>query len=271
MIGVTPYIRSFRDCPQEIVHVGGILKPGKLHSLQVSRQKVLTVDRRVLYLERETDSYIEVLRGHNMTSKIESDLSSLCEEARKLGAIDAKAIKSSDIVVDPRVTLKCRVPLCAYYGNSLMCPPNVISASEFQEVLTRYGHAVLVQIEVAIPEEVIQAAKNAANLAELFADKNYVKRMLSKAKGLHEVVNKVEATAFNMGYRLAAGFSGGTCTLCDECVTKKPGEPCRHPFEARPSMEAVGVDVLKTVEKAGFKAAAPTMEKLVVYGMVLVD
>ena len=133
-----------------------------------------------------------------MTRKIESDLSILCEEARKLGAIDAKAIKPSDIVVDPRVTLKCRVPLCAYYGNSLMCPPNVISASEFQEVLTKYEYAILVQIEVSIPEEVIQAAKNADNLAELFGDKNYVKRMLSKAKGLHEVVNKIEALSFNL-------------------------------------------------------------------------
>jgi predicted metal-binding protein len=206
-----------------------------------------------------------------MTSKIESDLSTLCEEAKKLGAIDAKAVKSSDIVVDPRVTLKCRVPLCGYYGNSLMCPPNVISASEFQEVLTRYEYAVLVQIEVSIPEEVIQAAKNADNLAELFEDKNYVKRMLSKAKGLGEIVTKIEAMSFNMGYRLAAGFSGGTCTLCDECVTKHPGEPCRHPFQARPAMEAVGIDVIKTVEKAGFKAAAPTMDKLLVYGMVLVD
>jgi predicted metal-binding protein len=38
-----------------------------------------------------------------VTSKIESDLSVLCEEAKKLGAIDVKAVKSSDIIVDPRV------------------------------------------------------------------------------------------------------------------------------------------------------------------------
>ena len=206
-----------------------------------------------------------------MTSKIESDLSVLCEEAKKLGAIDAKAIKSSDIIVDLRVTVKCRVPLCAYYGNSLMCPPHVMSASEFQEILTKYAYAVLVQVEVSVPEEVIQAAKKADNLAELFGDKNYVKSMLSRAKELGEVVNKIEAISFNLGYRFAAGFSGGTCTLCDECVTKNPGEPCRHPFEARPAMEAVGIDVVKTAERAGFKLVAPTMDKLVVYGMVLVD
>ena len=206
-----------------------------------------------------------------MTSKIESDLSTLCEEAKKLGAIDAKAVKSSDIIVDPRVNVKCRVPLCAYYGNSLMCPPYVMSASEFQAILTKYAYAVLVQVEVSIPEEIIQAVKKADNLAELFGDKNYVKSMLSKAKELGKIVNKIEAMSFNLGYRLAAGFSGGTCTLCDECVTKNPGEPCRHPFEARPSMEAVGIDVVKTAERAGFKPFATTMDKLVVYGTVLVD
>lgn len=146
-----------------------------------------------------------------------------------------------------------------------------MSASEFQEILTKYAYAVLVQLEIPIPEEIIQAAKKADNLAQLFEDKNYVKRMLSKAKGLHETVNKIEAISFNLGYRFAAGFSGGTCTLCDECVTKHPGEPCRHPFQARPSMEAVGIDVSKTVEKAGFKPVAPTMDKIVVYGLVLVD
>ncbi len=206
-----------------------------------------------------------------MTQKLESDLSILCEEAKKLGAMNAKAIKASDITVDPRVTLKCRVPLCAYYGNSLMCPPFVMSASEFQEVLTRYEYAILIQIEMSLPEELIQATKKADNLAELFKDKTYVKSFLSLRNEFAQMISKIEAIAFNQGYRFAAGFSGGSCGLCDECVTKHPGEPCRHPFQARPAMEAVGIDVLKTVEKAGFKPVAPTMDKLVGYGMVLVD
>ena len=61
----------------------------------------------------------------------------------------------------------------------------------------------------------------------------------------------LERTAFKLGYRYAAAFSGGECVLCDECVGQASGEQCRHPFEARPSMEAVGIDVVATAEAAG--------------------
>jgi predicted metal-binding protein len=206
-----------------------------------------------------------------MAGEIESHMVSLCEEAKKLGAKDAKAIKSSDIIVDPRVSLKCRVPICYRYGNNLTCPPHVMSASEFQEILTRYAYAVLIEVEASFPDEVIQAAKKADNMAEFFSDKNNVKPLLARTKEFAPIIDKIEAIAFNLGYRFAAGFSVGACILCDECVTKHPGEPCRHPFKARPSMEAVGIDVFKTAERAGFKPVAATMDKVVGYGMVLVD
>lgn len=207
--------------------------------------------------------------------KIDSDLTFLCQEARKLGAADVVVLKASDIVVDPRANLKCQVPLCPYYGNNLMCPPYVMKASEFQEILSRYVYAVLVQVEMSLPEELIQAAQNAENLAVLVEDKNhlqsYLQPLIPSLNKFDELIGKIEAAAFNLGYRFAAGFSGGTCHLCDDCVAKRPGESCRHPFEARPSMEAVGIDVLKTAEKAGLTPAAPAMDRTVAHGLVLVD
>ena len=206
-----------------------------------------------------------------MTQKVESDLSILCEEAKNLGAMNAKAIKSSDIIVDPRANLKCQVPICPYYGNNLMCPPYVMKASEFQEILSKYEYAVLVQVEMSFPEELIQAAQKAENLAVLLRDINYLQPLIPSLNKFDELINKIEAAAFNLGYRFAAGFSGGTCKLCDECVAKQPGESCRHPFKARPSMEAMGIDVVKTAEKAGVTANATAMNTIVVYGLVLVD
>jgi predicted metal-binding protein len=204
--------------------------------------------------------------------KIESDLDFLCQEAKKLGAVDAVTAKASDIVVDIRANLKCQVPLCPYYGNNLMCRPYVMKASEFQEILSKYTYAVLIQAEIAIPEEVIQAAYEENNLSDLW--QNYEQSFSSTWNELNtfdEIINKVEAAAFNLGYRFAAGFSGGTCKLCDECVAKQPGESCRHPFKARPSMEAMGIDVIKTIEKAGLTATAPSMNIIIANGMVLVD
>ncbi len=203
--------------------------------------------------------------------KIESDLDFLCQEAKKLGAVDAVAFKASDIVVDPRVIMKCRVPICAYYGNNFMCPPYVMNVSEFQEILSKYTHAVLIQVEIPLPQEIIQAIYQEANFAELFKNKNYLQSLLPGWRKFEELINKIEAISFNLGYRFAAGFGGGPCKLCDECVTKQPGEPCRHPFQARPSMEAVGIDVLKTAERAGVTSNMLVKNKIVGYGLVLVD
>ena len=205
--------------------------------------------------------------------KIESDLNFLCEEAKKLGAVDAVTCMASDIIVDIRANLKCQVPICPYYGNNLMCPPYVMKASEFQEILSKYTYAVLMQVEIPIPEEVIQAAYQEENIADFFKNRlPSFGSVWSKLNEFDELISKVEAAAFNLGYRFAAGFSGGSCKLCDECVAKQPSESCRHPFKARPSMEAVGIDVIKTAEKAGFTTANALAEnKIVAYGLVLVD
>ncbi|MFC1924715.1 DUF2284 domain-containing protein [Chloroflexota bacterium] len=205
-------------------------------------------------------------------SKIESDLNFLCEEAKKLGAADAVVSMASDIIVDPRANLKCQVPLCPYYGNNLMCPPYVMKASEFQEILLRYSYAIVIRVEISIPDEIIQAAQQENSIADLF--ENSLQSFLptwNKLNQFDELIGKVEAAAFNLGYRFAVGFSGGPCKLCDECVAKQPGESCRHPFKARPSMEAMGTDVIGTARKTGIAADAPAVNIIVAYGMVLVD
>ncbi len=55
-------------------------------------------------------------------------------------------------------------------------------------------------------------------------------------------MSALEREAFKLGYRFAAAFAGGDCVLCEVCEGIEDGV-CRHPFEARPSAEAVGVDV----------------------------
>lgn len=43
-------------------------------------------------------------------------------------------------------------------------------------------------------------------------------------------------------------LSAGTCDVCEEC-TRPQGAPCRHPESLRPSIEALGGDVVGTVER----------------------
>jgi len=71
-----------------------------------------------------------------------------------------------------------------------------------------------------------------------------------------EIVGKIETLAFADGYYLAVGFSSGSCktTLCGGmlCQVLDSGR-CRFPLKARPSMEAVGIDVYGLATKVGWE------------------
>ncbi len=170
------------------------------------------------------------------------------------GATQTLLIKANDVVVDDRVRLKCRVPICEAYGRNLMCPPHVPPVDEFRAALERFSDALLIQFTATLP-------KNPQDPKE---------DVFAAAKKLHELVNLGERTAFEEGFRFATGLIGGCCRLCDECEGVKPGGKCAHPFKARPSMEAMGIDVTATTEKAGLKVPSyPIGESVTWTGLVL--
>jgi predicted metal-binding protein len=170
------------------------------------------------------------------------------------GASAVVLVDSDDIIVDERVRLKCQVPVCDSYGKNLMCPPHVPSVAEFREALKNYSRGILIQVSDELNEECVQVPTE-----EVFLP----------ARKLHELVNMGERVAFTAGFRFAAGFMGGCCRLCDECVAVQGGTSCRFPFKARPSMEAMGVDVTATAEKAGLPLSFPIRNKVTWTGLIL--
>jgi len=209
-----------------------------------------------------------------LMSQVETDLEVLCKLAKEFGATNAVSLDAKSVVVDERARLKCCVPICDDYGLNLMCPPNVMSTQAFREILAKYNHAILIQIEVPIPSEMMEEIRKAEDVAALYKSPSFLesyKKTFDPIKlKLYRTVHKVEAQAFALGYRFATGFIAGSCKLCNECVTINSHEPCRHPFRARPSMEAVGIDVFKTAENAGLPFEIPPKEKTVWNGLVLV-
>lgn len=184
------------------------------------------------------------------------------------GASSAKVISARRIVVDKRVRLKCSVPRCVEYGRNLMCPPNTIPVEEFREILGLYKRAIMLQVET----DVDSLDKSGRRLGKDSSDDIDVQ---TGARGwqlkLHRLVNDLETEAFKQGYYLAAGITGGDCRLCEECVTVASGKPCRHPFEARPSMEAMGIDVIRTCRNAGLPLSFSSSRKVRWTGLVLID
>lgn len=208
-------------------------------------------------------------------SQVETDLEALCNLAKELEATNAVSFDAEGVVVDERVRLKCLVPVCDDYGLNMMCPPNVMGVQEFREVLAKYNWAILIQIEKMIPTDMKKEIQQAKDVAALYKSNKFLdsyRKSFDPTKlKLHRIVHEVEAQAFGLGYRFATGFIGGSCRLCPRCVAiSNVPEPCRHPFRARPSMEAVGIDVFKTAENAGLPFAIPPRNKTVWNGLVLI-
>lgn len=174
---------------------------------------------------------------------------------RQQGASAVKLIPVSGIVIDERVRLKCQIPLCDSYNKNLMCPPHVPSVAFFREVLSRFTGAMLIQVSSPLPDALTDTPR-----ADVYAP----------AKKLHELVNLAEKWAFEYQFRFATGLIGGCCRLCDECVALHNGHFCRHPFRARPSMEAMGIDVVDTVSRAGLPTCFPVVDEVTWTGVVLI-
>ncbi len=180
----------------------------------------------------------------------ESYLASLCRRAEELGASRAVPISAGDVVIDDRVLLKCQVPLCRHYGRDLMCPPNVMPAAQFRDIVSRYRNAIVVTVSAAAPGAAA-GGKPDGDAAEDPAWTSYLGSLRDAKHRLYDVVGGLESNCIRDGHHFAAGFVGGSCTLCEECVGAASGLPCHYPFQARPSMEAMGIDVMATAGRAG--------------------
>jgi predicted metal-binding protein len=181
-------------------------------------------------------------------------LQALCTNATIYGASKVAPMPAYNVIVDPRVNFKCQAPLCQHYGRSHICPPRVMPAETFAKVLTRYSFAILLQVA----QPALEAGPDREKMAQ------------EQVRKLNEVVAKLERDAMYLGYRFAAGLGGGPCPLCEECSAVK-GEDCRHPFQARPSMESLGIDVIKTAENAGMPIDLPPKDTYVWTGVLLLD
>lgn len=192
---------------------------------------------------------------------------SLVRLAMDRGAKAARIIPSHMVVVDERVRLKCEVPRCAKFNQYLTCPPHVMDVAAFSRILDRYDRCLLIQVEA----QDIDSTDKATGRIDKPVSKEITSRHRPYQLKLLEIIEEVEAAAFKDGMRFAAGFTGGECILCERCVDDKLSDPCRHPFRARPAMEAVGIDVIQTAQNAGLPICLSSSENVLWTGLVLLE
>lgn len=173
--------------------------------------------------------------------KLPQDLEKYREYALQLGADEAQVVIASKIPVEDAVAFKCRVPQCFGYNTCAQCPPHAPKPAEIRQLLKGYGYGLLFVRKVN--SELLKRNRNDEERKAAFMS-------------ILNIVSKLESAAFYDGHYLAVGFGAGSCfsSLCDpnlDCQVLK-GEKCRFPLKARPSMEAVGMDVYRLVASSGW-------------------
>lgn len=168
------------------------------------------------------------------------------DKALSMGVTNARIISTKSVVVANWVRLKCQFG-CGGHGKRLTCPPYSPTPDYMQKVVSEYSRGLLMQIE-HIPPKIEHKT----------------------SQRLKRIVAELEREMFLDGYYKAFGMTSGPCRLCRTCNVEKP---CKYPYEARPSMEACGIDVYQTVRNAGFKLeVVKTEDSLCTYnGLILVE
>ena len=162
--------------------------------------------------------------------------SEMVRMALELGALGAKVVSPANVATGQWVRWKCQFG-CGGWGRSLVCPPHTPTPDQTRKMLDEFRRAVLFE---------------------------------SPGGQVKKIAAVLERKLFLSGFYEAFGLGSGPCFLCKTCAF---GEGCRHPRDARPCMEACGIDVYATARRHGFtiEVVRTHQEEQHHFGIVLVD
>lgn len=146
----------------------------------------------------------------------------------KMGYSDFRWIDPKEIVVGQWVRMKCMFG-CDSYGKNASCPPNTPSIPECRNFFDTYKIGAVFRFEKELddPEE-----------------------RHEWSKGVNKGLLALERETFIAGHHKAFVLFMDNCKLCRDCTSTRSS--CRNKKIARPSPEAMGVDVFATVSKYGY-------------------
>jgi len=198
----------------------------------------------------------------------------LLEEAKRLGALEAKIIGSNKVIVEDRVLLKCRTG-CDSYGKKFVCPPFTPAPDEFRKMLREYRKVLIIKF----PAEAEAKEDVGRSLLRNLCAPDTPEDLRGQTQKFWDVWSEdkrrillsmleLEKAAFNRGYTVAISLTAGSCTLCAKCNIEAT---CTHPTMARYPEHALGVNVKKTLKNAGMSIRFPFERHPEGVGMLLID
>lgn len=160
----------------------------------------------------------------------------LSELAGDLGIYRRVEFDPELLVPQQSIRALCFENKCGHFNSHYMCPPHVGSIEENAAQLSKFQRAILLQYSKPLDVE------------------NDTQGLIQSKIDFHEKILQLEDFARNTAGSGSAkvpgvwGLIGGTCELCAECRAKT-GEPCPYPERARPSLEALAIDVVALLDR----------------------
>lgn len=207
-------------------------------------------------------------RGSNAAE----DLRQIAESIRERGAARAAVFSTRDLVLDTEDSVNAHNNPCGCGDGNLMVPPFAPAVDESRRWVQAFAYGVAFQLERVVGREYagfIQGGQGwACQLSAARARFDFATEMLPLWRNLHDLVMWAERECMRRGYYLSVGLGAGACELCSMCDTSKL---CVLPYQARPSIEAIGIDVPETLARLRWQTGAATQGgwNLFLTGMVL--
>ena len=189
---------------------------------------------------------------------LEARLEILRQLALSRGASHAVVISASDVLVDPRVRLKCMIPKCYMSGACSHCPPHGSSFHETRDMVLRHDRAVF--FRVIVPSSIIAATGLASRIVDgVMDDAGNLNTLGAHYILTATIVKIIQKRAREMGFVSMQTYAAGDCRdlychLQLTCQALQTQKGCRHPSLSSPSMESCGIDAFTMAARAGWDA-----------------
>lgn len=159
--------------------------------------------------------------------------------------VEGTKINQMDLVFEERVKMNCFY--CARYNVSWKCPPKIPDLN-YRKMVFEYENAALIYVRMPLKDNDFETVRKDSTVH------------------LHRAMLDCEKWLYRCDNSMAISFIGGSCKLCKNgCAPNR----CANPYQARSSVEAIGINVVKSAAQYGIKVTFPPMDFIYRIGLLL--
>ncbi len=179
-----------------------------------------------------------------------ADIDAFCARAKELGASDARIVTEKDLVASRLEKSEQENTDSGQQVRSIHWPRPIYPYDDIEEAIATYRWGILFKV---CPKNTADAFGSTSTGT---GDNSGTVR--DAHRKVFEIAAFLESECFYKGYHLAMALASTDCreVFCNEepsCAALSKGRACIHPYKARPSLQACGINPYRLAERVGWK------------------